>query len=76
MTNTNDSSLWTFQDFERGKIADVMESKKFKENDIIIKQVNKSVLFIWPTYTFLPRLRKIKIFFRVTQLTLLPLSTS
>ena len=30
-----------FQDFERGKIADVMESKKYKENDIIIKQVDQ-----------------------------------
>jgi len=30
--------LENLSDFERGKIADVMESKKFKENDIIIKQ--------------------------------------
>jgi len=30
--------LENLNDFERGKIADVMESKKFTENDVIIKQ--------------------------------------
>merc|ERR1712235_137092 len=30
--------LENLSDFERGKIADVMESKKFKENEVIIKQ--------------------------------------
>ena len=54
-----------------------MESKKFKENDIIIKQVNNYLRFSRdPPTHFLFHLRKIITLFRVTQLTLLPLSTS
>ena len=49
-----------------------MESKKYKENDIIIKQVNQPWLI--DAYVII-HLRKTKLF-RVTKLTLVPLSTS